>query len=133
MSHPPGPLPWALSTPDRLLRKTNKAALATTLQKNVPVAKQLPGSSASVVDGMNIVQRNQCDQVTVGDVATTIFFMKEVRVTELMLFLTSLPTCEIKWLTFGQRLELHSLVPTFASPLSTTDNTCDQACFVSTS
>ena len=70
LSHPLGPLPWALSTPDRLLRKTNKAALATTLQKNVPVAKQLPGNSASVVDGMNIVQRNQCDQATFGDVAT---------------------------------------------------------------
>ena len=32
-SHPLGPLPWALSTPDRLLRKTHKAALATTLKK----------------------------------------------------------------------------------------------------
>ena len=35
LSHPLGPLPWALSTPDGLLRKTNKATLATTLQKNV--------------------------------------------------------------------------------------------------
>lgn len=31
LSHPLGPLPWALSTPDGLLRKTNKATLATIL------------------------------------------------------------------------------------------------------
>ena len=42
LSHPLGPIPWALSTPDGLLRKTNKASLATTLQKNVAVADQLP-------------------------------------------------------------------------------------------
>jgi hypothetical protein len=35
LSHPLGPLPWALSTPDGLLRKTNKASLAASLQKNV--------------------------------------------------------------------------------------------------
>jgi len=35
LSHPLGPLPWALSTPDGLLRKTNKASLALLLQKNV--------------------------------------------------------------------------------------------------
>ena len=40
LGHPLNPLPWALSTPERLLRKTNKAALATTLHKNVAVEKQ---------------------------------------------------------------------------------------------
>ncbi len=58
-SHPLGPLPWALSTPDRLLRKTHKAALATTLKKKVPVTEQLLINSTSVVDGMNIVKKNQ--------------------------------------------------------------------------
>ena len=62
--HPLGPLPWALSTHDGLLRKTNKATLATTLQKNVAVAEQFPGNSASVVDGMNLVQRVKGDQAT---------------------------------------------------------------------
>ena len=47
LSHPLGPLPWALSTHDGLLTKTNKATLATTLQKNVAVAEQFPGNSAS--------------------------------------------------------------------------------------
>jgi len=75
LSHPLGPLPWALSTPDGLLRKTNKAVLATTLQKNVTVADKLPHNSASVVDGMNLVQRIKGDQATFGDIASTILSM----------------------------------------------------------
>ena len=70
--HPLGPLPWALSG---LLRKTNKATLATTLQKNVAVAEQFPGNSASVVDGINLVQRVKGDQATFGDVTTTVLSM----------------------------------------------------------
>jgi hypothetical protein len=75
LSHPLGPLPWALSTPDGLLRKTNKATLATTMQKNVTVAEQFPGHSASIVDGMNLVQRVKGDQATFGDVATAVLSM----------------------------------------------------------
>ena len=75
LSHPLGPLPWALSTPEGLLRKTNKATLATTLQKNVTTVEDLPGNSASVVDGMNLVQRVKGDQVRFGDVATTVLSM----------------------------------------------------------
>ena len=75
LSHPLGPLPWSLSTPDGLLRKTSKSSLATTLQKNVAVAQELPGNSASVVDGMNLVQRIKGDQATFGDVAVTVLLM----------------------------------------------------------
>ena len=39
------------------------------------VAEQLPGKSASVIDGMNLVQRVKGDQVTFGDVATTVLSM----------------------------------------------------------
>ena len=60
-SHPLGPLPWALATPDGLLRKTNKASLATALQKSVIVADQLPPNPACVIDGMNLVQRVKGD------------------------------------------------------------------------
>ena len=75
LSHTLGPLPWALSTQDGLLRKMNKASLATTLQKDVAVAEQHPGNSASIVDGMNLVQRVKGDQATFGDVATTVLSM----------------------------------------------------------
>ena len=35
LAHPLGPLPWALANGDRSLRKTNKAALAREMEKNV--------------------------------------------------------------------------------------------------
>ena len=73
LSHPLGPLPWALSTHDGLLRKTNKATLARPLQKNVAVAEQFPGNSASVVDGMKLVQRVKGDQATFGDDTVSAF------------------------------------------------------------
>ena len=69
LSHPLGPLPWALSTPDGLLRKTNKASLASLLQKNVQVCEEVPVNSAAVIDGMSLVQRLKEDQLTFGEVA----------------------------------------------------------------
>ena len=75
LSHHLRPLPWALATADGLLRKNNKASLAGTLQTNVKVAEQLPGKSASVIDGMNLLQIVRGDQVILGDVATTVLSM----------------------------------------------------------
>ena len=75
LSHPLGPLPWALASPDSLLRKNNKATLAKALQKNVPVVEEYPNNAANVLDGMNIVQRVKGDQPTFGDVSMTIFMM----------------------------------------------------------
>jgi len=51
-----GPLARALSIPDGLLQEINKATVATTLQKNVTVAEQLPGHCGSVIDETNLVQ-----------------------------------------------------------------------------
>ena len=39
------------------------------------MAEQIPNNSASVVDGMNLVQGVKGDQATIGDVATTVFSM----------------------------------------------------------
>ena len=50
LSHPLGPLPWALSTADGSLRKTNKAALAKELQKCVPFADVIPQPSVCMID-----------------------------------------------------------------------------------
>lgn len=75
LSHPLGPLPWALSISDGLLRKTNKASLATSLQKGVAVAEEYLGNYASIVDGMNLVQRVKGDQATFGDIASSILLM----------------------------------------------------------
>ncbi len=42
LAHPLGPLPWALANADGSLRKTNKAALARELEKNVSPAEHIP-------------------------------------------------------------------------------------------
>jgi len=48
LSHSLGPLPWGVFTPDRLLRKTNKAVLAISLQSNVALVQQLPDNFATI-------------------------------------------------------------------------------------
>ena len=52
-----GPLPWSLATTEGFPRKTNLAALATPLQKDVPLADGLPQNSAAIIDGMSLVQK----------------------------------------------------------------------------
>ena len=72
-THTLGPLPWALSTSYRLLRKTKKVTLATNLQKGVAFAEEYLENYASILDGMNFVQRVKGDLATFGDLASVIF------------------------------------------------------------
>ena len=69
------PLPWALSIPDGLLKKTDKASLASQLQKSVQVSEEVPVNSAAVIDAMSLVQRIKGDQLTFGDVAMSVLSM----------------------------------------------------------
>ena len=64
LSHPLGPLTWALSTPDGLLRKTNKASLGCDTAEKYDSSR-----GATVVDVMNLVQRVKHDRTTFGEVA----------------------------------------------------------------
>lgn len=57
LCHSLGPLPWALATPEGFPRKTNKAIFASNLQKDVQLAEQVPQHSATVIDGMSLVQK----------------------------------------------------------------------------
>ncbi|KAJ8398217.1 hypothetical protein AAFF_G00430610 [Aldrovandia affinis] len=57
LSHPLGPLPWALANGDGTLRKTNKAVLARELEKQVLPAETIPGPFATIIDGMSLVQK----------------------------------------------------------------------------
>jgi len=75
LSHPLGPLPWALSTPDGLLTKTDKASPSSLLQKNVQFSEEVPVNSAAVIVGMSLVQRLKRDQLTFGDFAMTVLCM----------------------------------------------------------
>ena len=57
LAHPLGPLPWALASGDGSLRKTNKAALARELERNASPAEVIPEPSATIIDGMSLVQK----------------------------------------------------------------------------
>lgn len=69
LSHPLGPLPWALANTDGTLRKTNKAALARELEKNVSPAEHIPTPSACIIDGMSLIQKMNGDNRTFAQVA----------------------------------------------------------------
>ncbi|KAL8567391.1 hypothetical protein ACOMHN_001779 [Nucella lapillus] len=77
MCFPLGPLPWSLAAPDGTLRKTNKAALATNIKKSTKMAESVPAHSATIIDGMGLVQRANFDgqQPTFEEVADRIFSM----------------------------------------------------------
>ena len=57
LSHPLGPVPWALANGDGSLRKTNKASLATELEKHASPVDELPSPSVTIIDGMSLIQK----------------------------------------------------------------------------
>ncbi|KAK5859272.1 hypothetical protein PBY51_003352 [Eleginops maclovinus] len=69
LAHPLGPLPWALANGDGSLRKTNKVALARELEKNVAPADVIPEPSATIIDGMSLVQQMKGDDKTFTQLA----------------------------------------------------------------
>ena len=69
LSHPLGPLPWALANGDGTLRKTNKAALARKLKKQVLPAENIPMLSATFIDGMSLVQKMKGNDQTFSQLA----------------------------------------------------------------
>ena len=69
LSHPLGPLPWALANADGTLRKTNKAVLAMELEKQVLPAETIPGPSATIIDGMSLIQKLQGNDWTFSRLA----------------------------------------------------------------
>ena len=72
MKHPLGPVPWSLSTGEGALRKTSKSALAKELRKNVPVGESIQQPTATIIDGMSLIQKTRGDNRTFGDVTSSI-------------------------------------------------------------
>ena len=58
LRHRLGPLPWALATTESFPKKTNKENFASNLQKEVQLAEQVPQHSATVINGMSLVQKS---------------------------------------------------------------------------
>lgn len=69
LAHPLRHLPWTLANGDGSLRKTNKAALARELEKNASPAEVIPGPSATVIDGMSMVQKLKGNDKTFSQLA----------------------------------------------------------------
>ena len=69
LSHPLGPLPWALANGDGTLRNTDKAALAWELEKQVLPAENIPMLSATIIDGMSLVQKMKSNDRTFSQLA----------------------------------------------------------------
>ena len=69
LSHPLGPLPWALANGDGTLRKTSKAALARELEKQVLPVEIIPEPSATIIDGMSLVQKMKGNDQTFSQLA----------------------------------------------------------------
>ena len=55
-SYPLGPLPWSISDPYGMPRKTNKATLTKNLEKNASDICEYPTDATSIFDGMAILQ-----------------------------------------------------------------------------
>ena len=69
-SFPLGPIPWSLGDEFGMLRKTNKAVIATALEKNIEYVESVPQNSATLLDGIAVVQKLIIDQSnTFGDIA----------------------------------------------------------------
>ena len=74
LQHSLGPMLWALSTAEDFPRKTNKAALASYLRKNVQLAEGSPNNSATIFDGMALVQKVSFEstQIAFGNLASSL-------------------------------------------------------------
>lgn len=68
---PLGPLPWSLASGDGSIRTTNKAALARELEGNAPPAEVIPEPSATIIDGMSLVQKLKGNDATFSQLAGT--------------------------------------------------------------
>ncbi|KAG0725968.1 hypothetical protein GWK47_037544 [Chionoecetes opilio] len=74
------------------LRKTNKAALARELERNVSPAEVIPEPSATIIDGMSLVQKLKEKTKTFSQLAGTALshvVLRVLRAGALMLGLTS--------------------------------------------
>jgi len=73
LSHPLGPIRWALAKGDGSLAKTDKSKLMSEIGKNVPVAENIAGKSACIIDGMSVVQKLNGNNKTFRDFAISVF------------------------------------------------------------
>ena len=72
LSHPLGPIPWALATRDGLRRPTSKSTLANELIKLSTTPEEIPRPSATVIAGMAIVQKVNGNKKTLSTISNAV-------------------------------------------------------------
>ena len=72
-SYPLGPFPWSLADGFSMMRKTNKATIVKAFEKGAIFLESPPIQSATVIDGMALVQKLKVVQMTFGQVADAVF------------------------------------------------------------
>lgn len=69
LAHPLGPVPWTLANPDGSLRKTSKAELKRSLEKNATPSESYEKPAACIIDGMALIQKVNGDRKTFAEIA----------------------------------------------------------------
>ena len=72
LAHTLDPLLWTVANADGFLCKTNKAALAREIEKNVSPAEAITTPSTCIIDGMGLVQRMNGDNNTFAQLVESV-------------------------------------------------------------
>ena len=76
LSHPLGPLPWALVIPEGIFAENKQNYSGHSLQNNfTPAEKKMPDNSATIIDGMFLIQKVADDQANFVEVAMCVLSM----------------------------------------------------------
>ena len=73
LSHPLGPLPWALSNGDGTMKKTNKAVLSKHLESKVLPVEEVPHPNATIIFAMALMNKLQGDIRTFSELSDHVF------------------------------------------------------------
>ena len=73
LSHPLGPLPWALSHGDGTMKKTNKAVLSEHIESKVLPVEEVPHPSATIIYAMGLMNKLHCENLTFSELSDHVF------------------------------------------------------------
>ena len=72
-SYPLGPFPWSLADEFGMMRKTNKADIANAFEKEAKCTESPRMQSATVINGMTLLQKLKVVQMSFCQVADVVF------------------------------------------------------------
>ena len=82
LSHPIGPLPWALSNGDGTMKKTNKAVLSKHLESKVLPVEEVPHPNATIIDAIGLMNKLHGENRTFSELSDHVFHKCSMLATE---------------------------------------------------